>query len=138
MFRNYLTAALRNLLRERTSTLLNIAGLTLGIAGSIILFLIVRNGNSYDHYHSKFDRIYRIVTESKGNNGDTFTQGVPPILSDAFRNDFPEAEEVAFTSYRRGSMVSVVQRNGQLKNMKNQQVLCSHNLHFLKSSIDLY
>ncbi len=115
MFRNYLTAALRNLLRERTSTLLNIAGLTLGIAGSIILFLIVRNGNSYDHYHSKFDRIYRIVTESKGNNGDTFTQGVPPILSDAFRNDFPEAEEVAFTSYRRGSMVSVVQRNGQLK-----------------------
>jgi putative ABC transport system permease protein len=115
MFRNYFRAALRSLLRERTSTLLNIAGLTLGIAGSLILFLIVTNGNSYDRYHSKFDRIYRIVTRSTGNNGDTFTAGVPPVLPDAFRNDFPEAEEVAFTSYRRGSMVSVVQQDGQLK-----------------------
>jgi putative ABC transport system permease protein len=115
MFRNYFSTALRSLLRERTSTLLNIAGLTLGIAGSLILFLIVQNGNSYDRYHSKSDRIYRIVTKSKGNNGDTFTQGVPPALPDAFRNDFPEAEEVAFTSYRRGSMVSVVQPDGQLK-----------------------
>jgi putative ABC transport system permease protein len=115
MIRNYLRSALRSLLRERTSTLLNIAGLTLGIAASLILFLIVQNGNSYDRYHSKFDRIYRIVTQSKGNNGDTFTQGIPPVLPDAFRNDFPEAEEVAFTSYRRGSMVSVVQRDGQLK-----------------------
>jgi putative ABC transport system permease protein len=115
MFRNYFKSALRSLLRERTTTLLNIAGLTLGIAGSLVLFLIVRNGNSYDHYHSKFDRIYRVVTQSKGNNGDEFTQGVPPALYDAFKNDFPEAEEVAFTSYRRSSMVSVVQRDGQLK-----------------------
>jgi putative ABC transport system permease protein len=115
MFRNYFKSALRSLLRERTTTLLNIAGLTLGIAGSLILFLIIRNGNSYDRYHSKFDRIYRIVTQSKGNNGNEFTQGVPPVLYDAFHNDFPEAEEVAFTSYRRGSMVSVVQDDGQLK-----------------------
>jgi putative ABC transport system permease protein len=115
MFRNYLTTALRSLLRERTNAILNIAGLTFGIAGSVILFLIVRNGNSYDRYHSKFDRIYRVVTRSHGNNGDSFTQGVPPALPDAFRNDFPEAEEVAFTSYRRGSVVSVVQPDGELK-----------------------
>ncbi|MBT1706453.1 ABC transporter permease, partial [Chryseosolibacter indicus] len=115
MFRNYFKTALRSLLRQGTSTLLNIAGLALGISASLILFLIVRNGNSYDRYHSNFDRIYRVVTQAKGNNDYTFTQGVPPVLPDAFRNDFPEAEEVAFTSYRRGSLVTVVQQNGQLK-----------------------
>src|SRR5688572_14519652 len=114
MFRNYLRAALRSLSRAKTTTLLNLAGLTLGITGSLILFLIVNNGKSYDRYHSKFDRIYRAVTQSKGNNGDTYTQGIPPPLPDAFRNDFSEADEVAFTSYRRGSMISVVQPDGQL------------------------
>ncbi|HYC85189.1 MAG TPA: ABC transporter permease, partial [Chryseosolibacter sp.] len=115
MFRNYFKAALRTLLREKTSTIINIAGLILGITAALVLFLIIENGRSYDRYHAKGDRIYRVVTKSRGNHGDTFTQGIPPVLPDAFRNDFPEAAEVAFTSYRRNSMVSVVQPDGQLK-----------------------
>jgi ABC-type antimicrobial peptide transport system permease subunit len=115
MIRNYFKAALRSLLREKTNTVINIAGLTLGVTGTLVLFLILKNGNSYDKFHSKFDRIYRVVTKSTGNRGDSHTQGVPLALPDAFRNDFSEAEEVAFTSYRRGSLISVVQKDGQLK-----------------------
>jgi putative ABC transport system permease protein len=115
MIRNYLKAALRSLLREKTNTFINIAGLTLGITGSLVLFLILENGSSYDKFHSKYDRIYRVVSKSKGNTGDSYTQGIPVALPDAFRNDFPEAGEIAFTSYRRGSLVTIVQKGGQLK-----------------------
>jgi ABC-type antimicrobial peptide transport system permease subunit len=115
MITNYLKTALRNLRRQIGNTLINIAGLTLGITGSLILFLFIKDGSSFDNYHSKRDRIYRIVSKSKGNNGDSYTQGVPTVLPEAFKNDFAEAEEVAFTSYRRDNLIAIAQPNGQFK-----------------------
>lgn len=113
MLRNYLITALRNLWRKKGSTTLNVAGLSIGIAGSIVLFLLVSHHKSYDRFHSKADRIYRLGTRSMGNNQqENFTAGVPSVLPEAFRNDFPEAEEVVFTGYRSGSLVSVPQPNG--------------------------
>jgi len=113
MFRNYLITALRTLTRQRSTTLLNIAGLTLGITCSLILFLLVRHISSFDKFHSKIDRIYRVVTESEGSNGRFYTSGIPSVLPDAFRNDFPEAEQVTFVSYRSGVMISIPQRSGE-------------------------
>lgn len=102
MLQNYLKTALRNLLREKGSAFLNVAGLTLGITCSLVLFLLIRHLTSFDNYHVNRDRIYRVVTESDGNNGKFYTQGVPPALPEAFKQEFPEAEEVTFTSYRSG------------------------------------
>jgi putative ABC transport system permease protein len=121
MFKNYLKTAFRNLVREKSSTLINIAGLTLGITCSLVLFLMVKHLSSFDQYHSKADRIYRVVTESDGNNGRFYTPGVPAVLPDAFRNDFPEAEEVTFLSYRAGSMISIPQRNGESKKFNEER-----------------
>jgi putative ABC transport system permease protein len=107
MLRNYFKTAVRNLLREKSSTFINIAGLTLGITCSIILFLMVKHLASFDNYHTNKERIYRVVTESDGNNGRFYTSGVPTVLPEAFKNDFHEAEEVTFLSYRSNSMVSI-------------------------------
>lgn len=115
MLRNYLKTAVRNLLRERGSTTINIAGLSLGIACSLILFLLVSFMSGFDNYHRKRDRIYRVVHQSEGNQGTDYTAGVPAVLPDAFRLDFPEAEEVVFTSYRGNSTVVIPQRNGEVK-----------------------
>ncbi|MEO7988446.1 MAG: ABC transporter permease [Chryseolinea sp.] len=115
MIRNYFITSLRNLAREKTNTIINIVGLTLGITGSLVLFLIVKHGTSYDTYHTNKDRIYRVVTKSKGNDGYNFTQGIPFALPEAFKNDFAEAEEVAFTSFQRGSLITITQANGQVK-----------------------
>ena len=100
MFQNYLKTALRNLMRAKGSSLLNIAGLTLGITCSLVLFLLVKHLATFDNFHSNRDRIYRVVTEMDGNNKRFYTAGVPPVLPDAFREDFPEIEQVTFTSYR--------------------------------------
>ncbi|MBT1704281.1 ABC transporter permease [Chryseosolibacter indicus] len=111
MLRNYLKTAFRNLARQKGTTLINVSGLTLGITCSLILFLLVKHLSSFDNYHTNKDRIYRVVSNSDGNNGKSYTPGVPSVLPDAFRNDFPEAEEVTFTSYRSGAMITIPQRN---------------------------
>lgn len=115
MIKNYLITALRNLWRKKSSSLINIAGLSLGIASSLVLFLLIKHHRSFDSHHQNFDRIYRVTHQSKGNNGNNYTSGVPSVLPDAFKTDFPEAEQVVFTSYRSGAMVTIPQKDGQEK-----------------------
>jgi len=132
MITNYLKTALRNLRRQIGNTLINVAGLTLGITGSLILFLFIKDGSSFDNYHSKRDRIYRIVTKSKGSNGDSYTQGVPTVLPEAFKNDFAEVEEVAFTSYRRGNLIAIAQPNGEFKKYEEPKGVAFTQSSFLR------
>lgn len=115
MLKNYLVTALRNLARQKSTTILNVAGLALGITCSLVLFLLVRHMSGFDQYHSKLDRIYRVVSESQGSNGKFTTAGAPTLLPDAFRNDFPEAEEVIYISYRAGEMITIPQGDSQPK-----------------------
>jgi putative ABC transport system permease protein len=117
MFRNYLITAWHTLRRQKSTALLNIAGLTLGITGSIVLFLLLQFHTSFDKFQRNYDRIYRVGSSSKGNNGEEqFTAGVPSVLPPAFRIDFPEAEEVVFTQYHgAGALVHVPQPGGESK-----------------------
>jgi predicted permease len=115
MVKNYIKTAFRNLWRDKGTTLINLSGLTLGITGSLILFLLIRHATSFDTFHAKRDRIYRVVTQTRGNNGNDHTAGVPAVLPEAFKNDFPEAEEVTFLSYRAGSLVTIPQAEGEPK-----------------------
>jgi len=115
MMRNYLKAALRNILRQRTNTAINIVGLTLGITGALIIFLIIDQGNSFDTYHSHYDRIYRVVSQSRDNGSEQYTEGIPTGLPEAIKTDFPQVQETVFTSYRRNSMLTVVQKDGTIK-----------------------
>lgn len=115
MLRNYLKTAFRNLLNQKGSAVLNIAGLSLGITASIILFLLVNHMLSFDKFQANYDRIYRVVTQSDGNNGKNHTPGVPSVLAPAFKNDFPEAEAVMFASYRSGSLILVPRDNAEPK-----------------------
>jgi len=120
MIRNYLKAALRTILRQRTNTIINIVGLTLGITGSLIMFLIVKDGASFDKYHSRYDRIYRVVSQSIENGNDAFTEGVPTVLPETFKADFPDVEEAVLTRYCRNNLISVVQRDGSVKKYEEQ------------------
>jgi putative ABC transport system permease protein len=65
MLRNYLRTALRNLWRHKTFSFLNILGLTIGMSACFLIFLYVRFELSYDNFHSRQDRIYRMVCDIK-------------------------------------------------------------------------
>lgn len=61
MLRNYLKIALRNIRRNKVYSFINVVGLTVGIASSVLILLWVANELSYDRFHKNADDIYRIV-----------------------------------------------------------------------------
>ncbi len=63
MFKNYLKVALRNIVRLKEYSFINILGLSIGMASFILIFLFVRYEMSYDSYHEKAERIYRVSKE---------------------------------------------------------------------------
>jgi ABC-type antimicrobial peptide transport system permease subunit len=115
MLKNYLKTILRSLLRERSNTIINIIGLTLGITGSLVLFLVIKESHSFDKYHTHRDRIYRVISKSNSNGGINLTQAIPAVMPEVFKNEFPEVKEIAFTSYRRGALISIQQPNSEVK-----------------------
>ncbi len=90
MIKNYLHITLRNFLRNRNYTLINMLGLSIGITSCIIIFLIVNYETGFDAFHTKHAQIYRIVEVSKSAQGESFGSTTPYPLIKAFRNDFPE------------------------------------------------
>ncbi|MDO1447375.1 ABC transporter permease [Rhodocytophaga aerolata] len=102
MLKNYLTIALRNLLRNKVYAILNIAGLALGVASCLLLLLVVRNELGYDNFHSKADRIYRVTL-----NALDFNSNVSLAVAPAMRNDFSQLEQITQTFYQRDGMVEI-------------------------------
>ena len=62
MLKNYFKIAFRNIKRNKSYTLTNVLGLALGIASAVLIFALVSYHLSFDAYHSKADRIYRVTT----------------------------------------------------------------------------
>ncbi|SEW15918.1 duplicated orphan permease [Chitinophaga sp. YR573] len=95
---NHFKIAYRSLWRKRAFSFLNIAGLAVGIAASLLIFLVIRNEMSYDSYHTNANRIYRVVTTvTNVSNGEVESRhaAAPVPLSSTLRQDFPGIEQAA-------------------------------------------
>ncbi|WP_183559311.1 ABC transporter permease [Mucilaginibacter sp. SP1R1] len=106
MLKNYFKIAWRNIIRHKGYSIINIAGLTLGISACLLIFIIIQYELSFDTYHPNFKHIYHIVTEQIHEDGVHYSPGIPAPATDALRIDFPEAKIAALnTSY--GSQITV-------------------------------
>lgn len=117
MFSNYLKIAWRNLLRNKAYTTINIIGLSLGIACSIIIFTLISYHLSFDSFHHNKDRIYRVVTAFHQDKID-YSAAVPQPLGKAFRKDFAFAEKTARVVAFHINLVSLT---GENENRKFQE-----------------
>ena len=97
MFKNYFKTAFRSLIRNRNYTIINIAGLAVGIAVCMMIFIIIQYQTSFDNFHSKKDRIYRVLTEYHHADAATITYGkdVPFPMPLGLKTAFPQIEQVA-------------------------------------------
>lgn len=102
MFKNYFKIALRNLKRNKAYAFINVMGLALGVAAGMVIFLIVRNELTYDHFHRQADRIYRVTL-----NELDYNPSVSFAVAPALRNDFPELEHVSQFYYDGENMIQV-------------------------------
>ena len=92
MFRTYIKIALRNLIKQKVYTLINVLGLAIGVTSCILLALYINNELSYDKEFTDFERIYRIVLERKFPDQTTIIAGVPHSLASVAVQDYPEIE----------------------------------------------
>ena len=93
MIRNYLKTALRNLWRNKIFSLINISGLSVGLACCMLIFLYTKDEVSYDRFQENKDRLYRIVSSEtyEGNTRKSGSTGMMP--GPAFKEAIPEIED---------------------------------------------
>ncbi len=102
MIRNYFKTALRNLAKNKLYSFINITGLSVGIASCMLIFLYVQYDLSYDRYHKKADRIYRLTEVLHLPKEDRPQAVTSPPMAPAIKQHFPEVEKtVRFTSSSR-------------------------------------
>lgn len=91
MLNNYLKIARRNLIKHKGYTAINIAGLAVGMACCYLILLYVRNELSYDRFHEKAERIYRVLAtfEQNGQKSAPLTVTSAPIAP-ALQQEYPE------------------------------------------------
>ena len=94
MFRNYLTVAVRHLNRQKGYSFINVMSLALGIACALLILLYIRDELSYDRYHEKADRIFRVISEERDGDQVVRTAEVMMPTVKFMREDFPEVEEM--------------------------------------------
>ena len=93
MLKNYLKIAFRALVRSKVHTAINIIGLSLGIATCILITLFVRDEWTFDKFHSKAERIYRVYArEAWGDNQQFESANTPFPLGPALKDNLPEVE----------------------------------------------
>lgn len=87
MLRNYLIITLRSLQKNGVYTFINITGLSVGLACSLLILLWVTHELSYDRFHTKQSHLHRVMINSLGDNGVNTTSAVPIPLEQELRKD---------------------------------------------------
>ena len=106
MFRNYLKIALRNLWKNKVFSVVNIAGLALGLACCTAIGLYVLDELQYDRFHTNYDQIYRVVERQQQPGGIVNVAVTPGPLAATLRKDFPEVQQTARVGRWSGTLSS--------------------------------
>ncbi len=115
MFKNYIKIAWRNLFRNKTNSIINITGLSIGLACVILIALFVQDEQQYDKFFSKADRIYQVDLDATMSGQSAYVSNTPPPVGAALKQNFPEVE--AYTRFFvMGS--EVISTDGDIKTQK--------------------
>ena len=111
MFKNYLKIALRNIRRHKGYSFINIAGLALGMSCSLLVLLFVFHEMSYDRFHKKADRIFRIIDVHRQQTG------TPAILSKVLLEESHEVEKSTILANFRDTLIKYGDKSFIAKNV---------------------
>src|SRR4051812_42937676 len=92
MFRNYLKAAFRNLWRNKVFSVINIMGLALGLACSLVIMLWVNDEYNVDAFHKNGSQLYSVYERQYRDDGVNAFFGGPGIMADEMKRVLPEVQ----------------------------------------------
>ena len=110
MFKNYILVALRNLKKQKTYSFINIAGLAIGMACTILILLWIQDELRYDRFHKNADRIYRVVKYSDYGGNELHVALTPGPLSQALKEELPEVIKASAFDFA-GGMVKYKEKS---------------------------
>ena len=93
MIRNYFLVAFRNILKQKFYSIINILGLTVGVAATLFIILYINDELSYDRFHTQIDRMYRVGLNGKLAGQEVYVVSTPPPLASAMVNEVPGIEQ---------------------------------------------
>ena len=129
MIRNYFKIALRNLLKRRLFSIVNIFGLSIGLAACFLILHYVNFEWSYDNFHDDGNRIFRVLIKRSIASGDALFATTHPGVSPALKDQFSEIEESArivpqSVFLNDVSVWTYVDERGQEKVFNEENVYC--------------
>jgi putative ABC transport system permease protein len=92
MIKNYFKTAWRNMMRNKTSSFINVAGLSIGIACVLMIVIYIQNELSYDKFHKDADRIFQVTLKGNMGGQEFWAGNTPPPVGKALVTNFPEIE----------------------------------------------
>ncbi|MBX2943421.1 MAG: ABC transporter permease [Cyclobacteriaceae bacterium] len=137
MLRNFFKSSIRNILRERYFSLINIVGLALGISVCLLIWSYVKFEMSYDNFHKDLDRLYRVNQTLIWAPNGGMMGSTGPQLALVLREDFPEVEQSMRVNTAGSYLVRYQQPNGQIEAFNEDNVLAADSNFFNFFSIPL-
>jgi putative ABC transport system permease protein len=110
MLNNIIKHSLRSFKRQRAYIIINIIGLSIGIACSLLIALFVINESGYDRFNIKKDRIFRAILNGKIGGQEVTTSSSPAIMGSTLLKEFPEVEDYLRMN---GNGPTVIEYNSQ-------------------------
>src|SRR6185437_8260723 len=107
MLKNYFKIAWRSLLKNKTSSFINISGLAVGLATSIIIMLVIVNELSYDKYNANLSDIYLLMKNQKNVDGVRTGDATAGPMAETFRDEMPETKYAARVAYFDNQLIEV-------------------------------
>jgi len=131
MLSNFVKIAVRNLLKNKIYSFINILGLAIGMAGCVLIGLFVEDEYSYDTFHKNSDRIYRLALERIYPSHSTFYSITPHSFGTVLHEDFPEVREVVRLFHFNNPVVfRHEKRDGEMLVMEENNVLLADSNFF--------
>ena len=100
------------MLRNRTSSFINIGGLSVGIAAALLILIFIQKELSYDKFHKDANRIYQVVLNGNMNGQEFWGGNTPPPVGAALTNNIPEIESYT-RFYKTNDIVVRYEENGR-------------------------
>ncbi len=117
MLKNYLKIALRNLLKNKSYSIINITGLAIGLTVSLLIGLYVTEELSYDRFHENGDRLYRVVESYTSNGQETWYASTFSALPAALQAEFPSIEHTTHVYPTNGLIIGPGNQKFQEENI---------------------
>ncbi|AYL97952.1 FtsX-like permease family protein [Mucilaginibacter celer] len=123
MFKNYFKIAWRNLVRHKSYTAINIAGLAVGIAICMVIFIIIQYQTSFDNFHPAKERTYRLLTEyHRASSADiSYGKDLAFPIPLGLKTTFPEIEQIAPVYASQSDQLLILDNNGKTEKVFKEQ-----------------